>query len=168
MQFVFNIDKRHRKQLFLLLGLCGLWLSPIQAQDEEPFIDDFVYADEEPVPENLGEVRQMIGYPEMAIQQNVQGNIVVRVLVDQEGSYVRHSVISAAHPILAQAVEDHIATLRFSPAKVEGKAIKFWVNIPFNFRLVDEQVEALKAALDSLNQLVEACLLYTSPSPRDS
>ncbi len=124
------------------------------AQTEEPDINAFVFADEEPKPLNLGDVRQQIGYPEQAIEQNIQGNVVVRLLVDEEGQYIRHKIITSANPILRGAVEDHVAELQFSPARVDGKAIKFWINIPFSFKLLDERTEDLKAAIDSLTQLI--------------
>lgn len=137
--------------LGLLLGMNVL----LMAQVSTPGINEFIFADEEPRPTNLGEVRTAIGYPEMAIQQNIQGNVVIRVLVDTTGEYLDHSIIASAHPILGKAVEDHVGELIFSPAQVEGKKIRFWVNIPFNFRLVDEQEEKLKASVDSLSKVIE-------------
>lgn len=140
----------------LLLCLVSLLVGPLMAQTEEPDINAFVFADEEPKPLNLGEVRQKIGYPEEAVSQNIQGNVVVRVLVDETGDYVRHQIIGKADPILQDAVEAHLAEMQFSPAKVDSKAIKFWVNIPFSFKLIDERVENLKASIDSLTTAIEA------------
>ncbi|MEL6654334.1 MAG: hypothetical protein AAFQ87_26390, partial [Bacteroidota bacterium] len=53
--------------LGLLLGMNVL----LMAQVSTPGINEFIFADEEPRPTNLGEVRTAIGYPEMAIQQNI-------------------------------------------------------------------------------------------------
>ncbi|MEM6344302.1 MAG: TonB family protein [Bacteroidota bacterium] len=144
------------KRLWLLLGLILGANALLWAQNETPGINEFIFVDEEPKPTNLSEVRQAIGYPEMAIQQNLQGNVVVRVLVDTTGDYLDHSVIASAHPVLGKAVEDRIAELKFSPAILKNKPIRFWVNIPFNFRLVNEEEERLKASVDSLGKLITA------------
>ncbi|MEL7534020.1 MAG: TonB family protein [Bacteroidota bacterium] len=142
------------KKLWLLLGLILGTNALVWAQTETPGINEFVFVDEEPKPSNLAEVREAIGYPEMAIQQNLQGNVVIRVLVDTTGEYLDHSVIASAHPVLGKAVEDHIADLTFSPAILKNKPTRFWVNIPFNFRLVNEEEERLKASVDSLSKLI--------------
>jgi len=84
----------------------------------------------------LGEIRSKIGYPQVARDAGVEGNVVVRILVDQEGSYARHIVLNNVHPTLQKAVEAEISNIRFSPAVNQGKKVPFWVNIPFAFRLI--------------------------------
>lgn len=100
-----------------------------------PSIDDFVYADKEPKVINMDVVRKKVGYPTLAQQAGIQGKVVVRVLVDENGNYRRHKVVMRNHPILCKEVEKHIHELSFLPARRDGKPIQFWVNIPFNFRL---------------------------------
>ncbi|MEL7340987.1 MAG: energy transducer TonB, partial [Bacteroidota bacterium] len=78
-----------------------------------------------------------IGYPQIARDAGIEGNVVVRVLVDKRGNYDKHKIITQVHPILTKAVEEHIAKLQFTPAIQGGKPIKFWVNIPFNFKLLN-------------------------------
>lgn len=144
------------KKLWLLIGLILGANAFMWAQSATPGINEFIFVDKEPVPSNLAEIRTAIGYPEMAIQQNLQGNVVIRVLVDTTGEYLDHSVIASVHPVLGKAVEDRIPDLLFSPAILKGKAIRFWVNIPFTFRLVNEEEERLKASVDSLSKLITA------------
>ncbi|MEL6592497.1 MAG: energy transducer TonB, partial [Bacteroidota bacterium] len=78
-----------------------------------------------------------IGYPQIARDAGIEGNVVVRVLVDKRGNYDKHKIITQVHPILTKAVEEHISKLQFTPAIQGGKPIKFWVNIPFNFKLLN-------------------------------
>ncbi|MEL7341759.1 MAG: tetratricopeptide repeat protein, partial [Bacteroidota bacterium] len=54
-----------------------------------------------------------------------------------------------------EQVEKYLPLLRFKPATgAGGHPVPFWVNIPFNFRLVDEQEEKLKASIDSLTEVI--------------
>ncbi|WNJ16704.1 TonB family protein [Pontibacter sp. G13] len=105
--------------------------------DSEPDPQAFIFADEEPIPVNMDEVKQLVGYPPIAKDAGIQGAVVIRVLVDKKGKYKKHIVINSAHPILAKAVEKRIEVLNFSPAIQGGKPIQFWVNIPFTFHLMN-------------------------------
>ena len=104
--------------------------------EQTPDINAFIFAEEEPTPVNMGDIQKLIGYPQIARDAGIEGTVVVRVLVDKAGNYSRHRVINQVHPILTKAVEEHIDKLRFSPAIQGGKPIPFWVNIPFNFKLL--------------------------------
>ncbi|RMG18094.1 MAG: TonB family protein [Bacteroidetes bacterium] len=108
----------------------------IQAEPE-PDINAFIFAEEEPKPINMGDIQKAIGYPQIARDAGIEGVVVVRVLVDELGNYSRHKVINQVHPILTKAVEEHVNKLKFTPAIQGGKPIKFWVNIPFNFKLLN-------------------------------
>ena len=111
---------------------------------DEPDIDTYVFADVEPKPLNMKAVQDQIGYPQAAVDSGIQGQVILRVLVDESGKYLNHKVVKGAHPLLSTAVAEHIAELSFSPAMREGKAIKFWVNIPFNFRMIDQSPEEMQ------------------------
>jgi protein TonB len=105
--------------------------------EKEPAISEFILVEEEPVPINLEEVKGLIGYPQVARDAGIQGRVVIRILVDETGKYRKHRVINTVHPILTQACEEQIKKLAFTPAIQGGKPIKFWVNVPFNFILMD-------------------------------
>ncbi|MEM6763421.1 MAG: energy transducer TonB [Bacteroidota bacterium] len=105
--------------------------------EQEPDINAFIFAEEEPQPVNMAEVQKAIGYPQIARDAGIEGSVVLRVLVDEKGKYNKHKVLNQVHPILAKAVESKIRLLKFTPAIQGGKPIKFWVNIPFNFKLLN-------------------------------
>lgn len=109
---------------------------PVIEKDEDPDINAFIFDAEEPKPVNMNDVRELIGYPDIAKEAQIEGTVLVRVLVDKQGNYKSHKIIRKAHPILSDAVEKQIARLRFTPAIQGGKPIPFWVNIPFNFKLI--------------------------------
>jgi protein TonB len=110
---------------------------PVVVAEPEPSPDEFIFVSEEPQPLNMDDVRKIIGYPEIARDAGIEGQVVVRVLVDEKGNYRKHKMIKKVHPILAEAVESNLKQLKFSPAIQGNKPIKFWVNIPFRFKLMN-------------------------------
>ncbi len=65
----------------------------------------------------------------------LEGQIVFKVLMDETGNYVKHLPPESGHAILISAVENHLCNMKFTPAICEGKPIRFWVNVPFRFKL---------------------------------
>lgn len=108
---------------------------------ENPAQESFVLVDREPAVLNYDSIAYRIGYPMILRDAGIQGDVVVRVLVDSSGQYVKHKVLEAAHPLLQMVVEDHIHELEFVPASYQGTPMAFWVNIPFQFRLLDPRKE---------------------------
>ncbi|MEM6632576.1 MAG: energy transducer TonB [Bacteroidota bacterium] len=104
--------------------------------EKEPDVNAFIVVEEEPKPVNMNEVKQAIGYPQVARDAGIEGNVVVRVLVDKNGGYKRHVILNGVHPVLEKAVAAQLPKLRFTPAIQGGKPIQFWVNIPFAFKLI--------------------------------
>ncbi len=101
-----------------------------------PEVNDFVVVEESPKALNMRDIKIRIGYPQEAREAGIEGNVVVRILVDQEGNYMRHIVLNEAHPSLQEAVERELPVLQFNPAVMDGKPVAFWVNIPFSFKLI--------------------------------
>ena len=142
------------KRTRVLIGMCLLggllMVSAGIAQTDEPDINEFIFVDSDPVPQNLGEVRQQIAYPEEAVQQGIAGTVVARVLFDQQGKYVRHKIVKEIHPALAEAVEGKLSEIECEPAMQEGKPVMYWMNIPFPFKLVDEREANIRKSITSL------------------
>jgi TonB family protein len=93
----------------------------------------------EPEPINMSEVQQAIGYPDVARDAGIEGMLVVQVLVNEKGEILKEKWIREVNPILKEAVQKQLYTLNFTPAIQSGKFIKFWVNIPFRFQLVENK-----------------------------
>lgn len=139
----------------LLVGIQVVFAQGTQS-DAEPDIDTFVYVEQEPKPLNMKEVQDQIGYPQAAVDSGIQGQVILRVLVDESGNYLKHKVVKGVNPLLSSAVEQHVGKLMFSPALREGKATKFWVNIPFNFRMIDKTPEEMRASqIEALTKQIE-------------
>ncbi len=90
----------------------------------------------EPFPLNQEELKQRIGYPPMAKEAEIEGNVILRVLVNAQGEYVKHIVIEDPYPILTQAVISKLSQLRFAPSMLDRKPISAWVNVTFGFWLL--------------------------------
>lgn len=90
----------------------------------------------EAYPINLDQLRAMVGYPLRARAERLQGRVVMRVLVNEYGLYVRHSVLQSPSPILTEAVEGWIYHLRFIPAFRGRKPVRTWLTVPFDFKPV--------------------------------
>ncbi|MEM7371176.1 MAG: M56 family metallopeptidase [Bacteroidota bacterium] len=90
-----------------------------------------------PNPLNMGDIQMKIGYPKAAFTQGLEGKVLIKVLVDKQGKYLRHEVLQSPDDIFTDAVEQHIASLTFDPALKDGKPVEFWVTLPFNFKFVN-------------------------------
>ncbi|MEL6191455.1 MAG: TonB family protein [Bacteroidota bacterium] len=112
--------------------------SEVGEEAKAPNIHEYFELDQEPEPLNMGEVQMSIGYPKEAMDNNIQGVVVMRVLVGEEGEYIKHEVIQEESPILMEAINEQIENLKFNPGIKDGKSVSAWVNIPFNFKLLGE------------------------------
>ncbi|RMG24285.1 MAG: hypothetical protein D6730_12960, partial [Bacteroidetes bacterium] len=120
-----------------------MWNVYAQPDQPAPGVHDFVFVTEEPEPLNLEEVRKLIGYPMPAIKRGIEGKIYCRILVDEKGHYVTHKFTRKAHPILMDAVNRHLAQLRFRPAYVYERPTSYWMNIPFEFSIAHNAVSSI-------------------------
>ena len=108
----------------------------IEIPDPIPAYDDLVLVEKEPSPINMSEIKKLIGYPAMAKEAEIEGRVIVRVLVGKDGNYVDHKMLKAPHPVLQKAVTNKLELLHFTPGIQAGKPVFVWVTIPFDFRLL--------------------------------
>ncbi len=106
--------------------------------DEDPNPNQFIPVTKKPEPLNMQEVVSQVAYPTIAKEGGIEGDIILKVLVDKEGKYVKHTILKTIHPVLVREVEKHIASLTFNPAMQGNNPISFWQVIPFSFRLNPE------------------------------
>ena len=90
-----------------------------------------------PIPLNLTEIKSKVGYPKEAIELGIEGKVAVRILLDENGKYIRHVFLGYIHPSISKEIEKHIVDLTFTRGYQESEAVKFWISIPFNFKLID-------------------------------
>jgi TonB family protein len=86
----------------------------------------------EPEPVNMGEVltppRRVSGdvarYPDEARRLQMEGSVLVDVVVEPNGSVGAVRVLESAGSILDHAVSEAVRTWRFEPARVEGQPVR--------------------------------------------
>ena len=95
-----------------------------------------------PTPLNLKEVSSQIVYPDSAKKNNIEGKIIIKVLVDENGNVVEigGKEINDPHILYNEAARVSW-NLKFSPAYIFKRTTKCWVSVPFNFKLKDKPTE---------------------------
>jgi len=79
-----------------------------------------------------------IVYPYNARKKNIEGRVIVRFIVNEDGSISDCKVVKSAEPSLdAEALRVVSSFPRWKPGKVNGKAVKVYFNLPIVFKLTD-------------------------------
>jgi protein TonB len=74
---------------------------------------------------NLGQVRALMIYPEIAKEGGIEGKVTVKVLVGENGSVVKVGSISG-ESVFHDEVRDKAMELQFTPGLQNGKPVKVW------------------------------------------
>lgn len=91
-----------------------------------------------PEAKNINKIRRKVSYPTELEKSGKEGEVLCSVYVDENGKYIKHTIISSPDPLFTAAVEKHIMELKFEPAKQNDKPVKCWVNVPFRFSVKDK------------------------------
>jgi protein TonB len=83
---------------------------------------------------NLSQVRSSMQYPEVARQAGIEGRVTVKVLVGPDGNVIQVGSVSGPD-VFADEVKEKAMNLQFTPGLQNGKPVKVWVTVPFNFKL---------------------------------
>ncbi len=106
-----------------------------------PETEPFSLVDEMPVfPGGESELITFIAkntiYPEVAKTNNIQGRVIVRFCVNENGTIDRISVLKSVSPELDQEAVRVIETLpEFKPGRNAGKSVPVWYMLPITFAL---------------------------------
>lgn len=77
-------------------------------------------------------------YPDLAKKANVEGNVVVRMLVDIDGTVAEAQILkSSGNQNLDEAALGSARKWRFTPGRQRDKLVRVWVHTPFVFDLKD-------------------------------
>ena len=81
-------------------------------------------------------------YPDEAMQQGHQGTVLVRTVVDYDGSLCEWAVASTSGYVeLDKSATDAVGTARFTAARRGGRPIRVEVIVPIEFRLHPMEAE---------------------------
>lgn len=85
----------------------------------------------------LKDLAQNIRYPMIAAENNVQGKVVVRFIIEKDGSITNPEVIKTVDPDLDREALRVVKKLgkMSSPGKINGHAVRSYYSVPLNFKL---------------------------------
>lgn len=110
---------------------------------EKQTTDDTVHDVVEQMPEYPGGTSAMLTflknnlhYPDYAVQNNIEGRVIVNFIVEKDGSISNVSVIRSVDPLLdKEACRVVKAMPRWSPGKLDGQAVRVKDSVPVTFKL---------------------------------
>ena len=85
-------------------------------------------------PLNFQALVSQMKYPKEASEKGVEGQVIVRVFVDDAGGYVKHEIVKSPDPLLTKAAEPIVRQLKFAPATKNGAPVSAWVTLPITFQ----------------------------------
>lgn len=115
----------------------GLKFELPEIPDELPGFcpDEMAILEIEPGPVNLPEVKNSINYPAAYKDAGLEGKVIVRVRVDEEGNTTHCLILKNPHDALTKEVVTKVFDLRWTPGKIGDEGVACWVALPFDFRL---------------------------------
>jgi protein TonB len=106
----------------------------VEVREEEPGIDEFIPVEKQP-DVDLAELQKKVEYPDMARRAGIEGTVIIRVLVDKDGSARRMVVQSSDSELLNEAAKKAVKKATFTPAIQNNEPVMCWVSIPIKFQL---------------------------------
>ena len=84
-------------------------------------------------------IAQNVIYPEEAHKNNVEGKVIIEVVIDQDGSILETKVLKGIGSGCDEAAVAAIEKTKFLPAEQDGKNVKSKVVIPVSFKLKNKK-----------------------------
>lgn len=127
---------RSKHTCLLLAGLIFSVLSSAQHKEKDPSVVTSV----ERMPEFEGDMSAYIGrhlqYPEIAVDNAIEGKVVIKFIVSKTGTIEDISVVKSVHSLLDNASRKVIAGMpAWKPGMVKGEAVKTYYRAPIVFAL---------------------------------
>lgn len=113
-------------------------------EDKAPVVEETkVFTSVEQMPQFPGGEAELlkwisthIKYPAIAMENNVQGKVVVQFVVTRDGSIGEVKIARGKDPDLDKEAMRVVKTLpKFIPGKMNGQAVNVWYTLPINFKL---------------------------------
>lgn len=83
-------------------------------------------------------LKSNLRYPEMALQNNIQGRVTVQFVVEKDGSIGEVKVVRGKDPDLdKEAVRVVKSMPKFIPGRMNGQAVRVWYTLPVSFKLAN-------------------------------
>lgn len=127
----------------LLFTIVGFGCKDEKAPEEKiPVVADsteseyLLDVEETPMPVGgMGELAKKIEYPREAKESGIEGQVFIKVFIDEEGNVVKTEVLKGVGHGLEEAAVKAIMETKFIPGKQNGVPVKTQVSIPVKFKL---------------------------------
>ena len=115
------------------------WDDPPPPSDDNELKNTVPFKEYDEPPEPIGgfaTIQRNVVYPEIAIEARVEGQVVVRVFIDEKG-IVGKCIIQTGIPStgLNEAAIEAIKKTKWTPAQQRDRNVGVWVSIPVVFKL---------------------------------
>lgn len=84
---------------------------------------------------DMQQLQNSIVYPELALRRELEGKVVVSVLIDTEGRVTGSSIVQSTHAVFNDAALKAVYKSSFTPAFRNGKPVSFRLFIPVTFQM---------------------------------
>ena len=122
--------------LELDMALVDLQPPPVAEEEEAHGEEVFVVVESMPkMKGGMASLLQAVKYPTIARKQGVEGNVIVKIVVDEEGNPSAPIIMRSPSPLLEDAAVKAVMKQQFEPGRQRGRAVKVEVVIPVKFRL---------------------------------
>lgn len=82
---------------------------------------------------DMQQLQHNIVYPELALRRELEGKVVISVLIDGKGKVVESSILQSTHSVFNDAALKAVRKSSFTPAFRNGKPVSFPLIIPVTF-----------------------------------
>jgi periplasmic protein TonB len=114
--------------------------NPVEVAPAEP--EPYIFVEEQPeFPGGnqalLAYISKNLVYPSEALDNNIQGKVILKFVVKPDGSVGRIVILKGVDPLLDQEAVRVISTLpRLKPGKQNGVPVPVWFSVPVTFQLI--------------------------------
>lgn len=84
----------------------------------------------------MGNLYVNIQYPKQAREQGIEGELKLEFTVRPDGSVRNVEVVDSLHPLCDSAAVEGVRSVKFVPAKHNGKRIPIRMKLPVRFRII--------------------------------
>lgn len=98
---------------------------------------DAVSEIDQPPTVDMEELASRIIYPEDARKAGLEGQVIIRVLLDEEGNPVEFRIDNSDADIFVDPAINAVTSMKFEPARKQGRPVECWISVPIKFKLVE-------------------------------
>lgn len=81
-------------------------------------------------------IKSNMVYPDSALNQSIQGKVLVKFVIDTTGSVAEATIVTSVHPLLDNEALRVVRLMNgWTPGKMKGHKVPVYYTLPINFKL---------------------------------